>query len=118
MKLKPCGTSAAYFRHIRKGETPCAPCRTAETRRRSQYPRRRGERMQRAWTMRDELADWLSLDGGWLTADGLASDFQRHPDSVWKVLRQLEDEGLVVRRVVELAWSGGSYESRTEWRLA
>lgn len=25
-ELKPCGTNAAYQRHRRKGEYPCAPC--------------------------------------------------------------------------------------------
>jgi len=28
-ELKPCGTQAAYDRHIRDGETPCEPCRKA-----------------------------------------------------------------------------------------
>lgn len=27
--LKPCGTWAAYKRHLRAGETPCEPCRQA-----------------------------------------------------------------------------------------
>ncbi|WP_035796387.1 hypothetical protein [Kitasatospora mediocidica] len=27
--LRPCGTSAAYARHRRHGETPCEPCRLA-----------------------------------------------------------------------------------------
>lgn len=31
----PCGTQAAYQRHIRHGETPCEPCR--KIRRRHQY---------------------------------------------------------------------------------
>lgn len=28
-ELKPCGTPAAYRRHIKRGETPCEPCRKA-----------------------------------------------------------------------------------------
>ena len=28
-ELKPCGTWAAYKRHLRAGETPCEPCRQA-----------------------------------------------------------------------------------------
>lgn len=28
-KLKPCGTWAAYKRHLRAGEQPCGPCRQA-----------------------------------------------------------------------------------------
>ena len=31
--LKPCGTSAAYRRHLRHGEKACAPCRNAEAQR-------------------------------------------------------------------------------------
>jgi hypothetical protein len=27
--LKPCGTQAAYRRHIRRSETPCQPCKEA-----------------------------------------------------------------------------------------
>ena len=27
--LQPCGTRAAYFRHIRRGETTCPACRAA-----------------------------------------------------------------------------------------
>ena len=27
--LKPCGTTAAYQRHVRHGEDPCGPCREA-----------------------------------------------------------------------------------------
>jgi len=29
-ELKPCGTSAAYRRHLRHGETPCDACREVE----------------------------------------------------------------------------------------
>lgn len=29
MALKPCGTDAAYRRHLRKNEDPCEPCRRA-----------------------------------------------------------------------------------------
>jgi hypothetical protein len=28
-ELKPCGTHAAYCRHIQRGEQPCAPCKAA-----------------------------------------------------------------------------------------
>ena len=31
--LKPCGTTAAYDRHIRHGEPACKPCREANARR-------------------------------------------------------------------------------------
>ena len=30
MVLKPCGTHAAYHRHLRNSEKPCTPCRKAE----------------------------------------------------------------------------------------
>ncbi|MET9779383.1 WhiB family transcriptional regulator [Streptomyces sp. NPDC006367] len=43
--LKPCGTPAAYRRHLRAGQQPCPPCKSAEYRRRADYssnrPRRR-----------------------------------------------------------------------------
>jgi hypothetical protein len=29
-KLKPCGTRAAYRRHLRRGEDACEACKTAE----------------------------------------------------------------------------------------
>lgn len=28
--LRPCGTVAAFQRHVRDGETPCGPCRAAK----------------------------------------------------------------------------------------
>src|SRR5262245_8591031 len=31
MGVKPCGTRAAYYRHLRAGEKPCDPCRKANT---------------------------------------------------------------------------------------
>jgi len=30
--LKPCGTSAAYRRHLRHGERPCDSCKAAQAR--------------------------------------------------------------------------------------
>jgi WhiB family transcriptional regulator, redox-sensing transcriptional regulator len=30
LKLQPCGTVAAFQRHVRDGETPCEPCREAK----------------------------------------------------------------------------------------
>lgn len=39
---QPCGTTAAYRRHERRGEPPCQPCRDAEAeRQRALYARRR-----------------------------------------------------------------------------
>jgi hypothetical protein len=32
--LKPCGTDAAYKRHLRRGEQPCRECKAAAARRR------------------------------------------------------------------------------------
>lgn len=42
--LKPCGTSAAYQRHIRHREVPCRPCVEAHRRRLLDYERRRGRK--------------------------------------------------------------------------
>jgi hypothetical protein len=40
---QPCGTSAAFRRHKRAGETPCDACRAAESaRQRDLYQRRKG----------------------------------------------------------------------------
>jgi WhiB family transcriptional regulator, redox-sensing transcriptional regulator len=33
-QLKPCGTQAAYARHVRRGEIPCARCKRAHSLRR------------------------------------------------------------------------------------
>jgi predicted nucleic acid-binding Zn ribbon protein len=38
---KPCGTFAAYRRHIRNGETPCRPCKDAKAEESRRYPRKR-----------------------------------------------------------------------------
>lgn len=32
LTLKPCGTEAAYVRHLRRGERPCQACRDAHSR--------------------------------------------------------------------------------------
>ncbi|MER0477314.1 WhiB family transcriptional regulator [Streptomyces sp. Edi2] len=34
--LKPCGTPAAYRRHLRAGQKPCRPCKSAEYLRRAE----------------------------------------------------------------------------------
>ncbi|MFE1189968.1 WhiB family transcriptional regulator [[Kitasatospora] papulosa] len=47
---RPCGTPAAYRRHLRAGERPCTACKGAESRRRtgtSRRPRRRTPRRHR-----------------------------------------------------------------------
>jgi hypothetical protein len=38
-ELQPCGTYAAYQRHMRRGETACAPCQTAATAKQQAYRR-------------------------------------------------------------------------------
>lgn len=37
-KLKPCGTYAAYARHLRNGEKPCGPCNAANNERAAAAP--------------------------------------------------------------------------------
>lgn len=39
MTLQPCGTHAAYQRHVKRGEEPCANCRAAA----AEYQRQRRE---------------------------------------------------------------------------
>jgi len=43
-ELKPCGTTAAYQRHLRHREVPCGPCVEARRRRHLDYERRRGRK--------------------------------------------------------------------------
>ena len=38
-QLKPCGTTAAYRRHVRHGEKPCDDCRRAAVQRESERMR-------------------------------------------------------------------------------
>lgn len=75
---------------------------------------------QPGWFARDKIIDWLSIDGGWLTAQGLAADLGHSVEMVEKVLRDLRREGVVESRLVELAYSGRShgFDRRTEWRTA
>jgi hypothetical protein len=46
--LSPCGTHAAYNRHVKRGEDPCMPCRKADNAYRSEKRRRRAARTQSA----------------------------------------------------------------------
>lgn len=41
--LAPCGTVAAYNRHLRRGETPCDACREANTARYQAYMEQLGD---------------------------------------------------------------------------
>lgn len=44
---KPCGTNAAYRRHLRHGEPACESCRQANARRTTDYYKRAGRDRQR-----------------------------------------------------------------------
>jgi hypothetical protein len=66
--LEPCGTDAAYRRHLRRKETPCEPCRAANrvgTRATSAATREKARRIQSttpklpANAGRDEQPWWL-----------------------------------------------------------
>lgn len=57
--LKPCGTPAAYQRHIRHGEKPCQPCHLAnradkKTTRKLELNRQRQRRFKAAKKKRDQ----------------------------------------------------------------
>ena len=56
-ELKPCGTRAAYMRHLRRGEDPCGACRDAN---------RAGDREQRRRSARK------------VTSCGTYAAYQRH----------------------------------------
>ena len=71
---------------------------------------------QRRWTLDDKVLDWLQLDGGWLTKEGLADALGHHVDSVTRTLRILRSRGDVQSRVIELAGAAGGNESRMEWK--
>jgi hypothetical protein len=81
------------------------------------YHAKREVTTQKAWKLRDELIDFLELEG-WATAAEMSARFDRHIDSVERTLRKLRSEGLVTSKVVVLAYSSQStYETRTEWHL-
>ena len=65
--LKPCGTAAAYKRHKRRGETPCAAC-VAAKREEDRESRRRHR------VLRLELSETLDdSDSGYEDEDIIAS---------------------------------------------
>ena len=73
---------------------------------------------ERQYVTRNVL-DLLELDGGWLTAEGLALDLGFDPETVDRTLYRLRQKNLVQSRVVELALSSaGRLQSRSEWRWA
>lgn len=47
IRLAPCGTYSAYQRHIRRGETPCAACRKANSEYHRQHRATHPERLNR-----------------------------------------------------------------------
>lgn len=59
--LSPCGTYAAYARHMRNGETPCEPCKRANTLRSAQI-----EERKRALKAAAEVA-FVEVKGGRVT---------------------------------------------------
>ena len=90
---------AEYMRAFRKGKRPRRP-------------------KERAWAMRDEVFDFLELEG-WSTAVEIADRFGRNVDSVERTLRKLRDDGLIESKQVEMAYaSNGTHEARTEWRAS
>lgn len=60
------------------------------------------------------VIDLLEVDGGWLTADGLAMAIGCDPKSAYRVLMRLRDRGVVRSRLVELA----GRDTRLEWAAA
>lgn len=144
--LSPCGTVAAYQRHIYHKTPVCEPCKEAarEYRRNWQRDYRKKTKaacqMQRCrnlakidglclrhhnkmvgadrWSLADRIEDWLSIDGGWLTAAGIAEDLGRNVTTVERALRLLRAGGVIESRVVELAMAGYGYNTRIEWRSA
>lgn len=57
MELKKCGTRTAYARHLRKKETPCAPCKAANAAKRKEYYQRNQQKIYQinlAWASRNK----------------------------------------------------------------
>lgn len=81
--------------------------------------RKRQRRNERAWKLRDDVVDFLELEG-WATTHEIAERFGRNEGSVKRVLLRLRSEGVVESRVVELALTSNraTLDRRTEWRLA
>lgn len=48
--VKPCGTTAAYARHLRHKETPCEPCRQAHALWQWNYRKTHGRPSRRQWS--------------------------------------------------------------------
>ncbi len=62
-QLAPCGTQAAYQRHIRNGEVPCEPCAAAERHRtRLRYQPKRKTGSARTDALFRELLDLISAE--------------------------------------------------------
>ncbi len=70
--------------------------------------------------------DYLSLDGGWLTAEGIAMEIGMSAESVYRSMWRWRKAGHVESRSVGLAYAGGvtangsrvnrGQETRREWR--
>lgn len=68
--LKPCGTTAAYARHLRKGEPTCEPCMEANTEQKKWHAERRAlldqiTRLERQIIGRASRGWICELDGCW-----------------------------------------------------
>jgi hypothetical protein len=58
LDVKPCGTPAAYRRHLRHGERPCESCRQAERRR--QQDRYRAPIRQARYQQTERVTGWAA----------------------------------------------------------
>lgn len=121
-KLKPCGTSAAYRRHLRNGEEPCQKCLTAvreETR-----TKREKERAELASKVR-ESEPVLKVDGELDPLEELRAQYDllgRHlleapPQSVAAISRERRAilEQLTADKPVE-ASTGGVFDELAQRR--
>lgn len=110
------GTPSKYA-----GGCRCVFCRDAQAEYmrswRSGKPKTVARRESKAWKLREDVLDRVSLDG-WVTAAMLAMESGRNVQAVQRVLRGLRDDGLVESRVVQLAYATdrAGMEARLEWR--
>ena len=91
--LKPCGTFAAYRRHLRAKETPCKPCRQAA--RDQKNDRKDAQRTKAAEAARDAMPPVEEIDRRQILLEVLASLrgqlSEAPPQSVASIAKQIRD---------------------------
>lgn len=103
MKLQPCGTNAAYHRHLHNNETPCSRCKAAHAahaRERRRHPKPRTPKFtqaewDRAWTMLEEGCNYQEV----ARTTGISGSYlaERLPGYAW-TRREVAEWATFLRR--------------------